>query len=120
MHIQVTKFNLRGMSVEDYERTCDQLAYCFANVDGLIKKYWLKNSTENIYGCIYIWDDIAYMEAFSKTELFKTITNHPSLENVKSTDFEVINHPTLITRGLIIEDYLDSKVNKKDVYDQKI
>ena len=111
MHIQVTNFNLKGMRVEEYERTCDQLANSFANIEGLFKKYWLKNSSDNLYGGIYVWADKSYMEAFSKTELFKTVADHPSLENITSTDFGVIEHPTRVTRGLIIEDYLESKSN---------
>lgn len=111
MQIKVTTFKLREMSLEEYERTCDQLAHCFANIEGLLKKYWLKNSSENLYGCIYIWEDIKYMEAFSKTELFKVIANHPNFENIINTDFEVIEYPAKITRG--INNYLENKIKKK-------
>ena len=111
MQIQIINFNLKGMRLEEYERTCEHLANSFAKVDGLVKKYWLKNIAENLYGGVYIWADKSYMEAFSGTELFQTIAKHRSLENIRSTDFGVIEHPTRVTRGLIIEDYLESKSN---------
>jgi len=41
----------------------------------------------------------------------RVVADHPSLENITSTDFGVIEHPTRITRGLIIEDYLEGKSN---------
>lgn len=108
MHIQVINYNLKDITVEEYERTCNQLAWGFTNVEGLNKKYWLKNSSENIYGGIYVWADKSYMEAFAQTELFNTIGTHPNLDNIKYTDFGVIEHPTRVTRGLIIEDYIES------------
>ena len=109
MHIQVINYNLKDITVEGYERTCNQLALSFANTEGLIKKYWLKNSSENIYGGIYVWADKSYMEAFTQSELFETVVTHPNLNNIKCTDFGVIEHPTRVTRGLIIEDYDKSK-----------
>jgi heme-degrading monooxygenase HmoA len=109
MHIQVTNFNLKGMKAEEYERTCEQLANNFANIEGLVKKYWLKNIADNLYGGIYIWADKSYMEAFSQTELFKTIANHPGLDNITSADFGILEHPTIVTRGFIFKDYLESQ-----------
>lgn len=109
MHIQIINYNLKDITVEEYERTCYQLALSFANTEGLIKKYWIKNSSENIYGGIYVWADKTYMEAFAQSELFKTVVTHPNFDNIKYTDFGVIEHPTGVTRGLIVEDYVNSK-----------
>lgn len=112
MHIQITKFNLKGMSVKEYERTRDQLANCFANVKGLIKKYGLKNISENIYGEIYVWEDKSYMEEFSKTELFNTILNHPNFENIVNSEFEVVESLKDITKGKNNKIYIYHKKDK--------
>lgn len=109
MHIQVINYNLKDITIEEYERTCDQLALSISNTEGLIKKYWIKNSSENIYGGIYIWADKSYMDAFAQSELFKTVVTHPNLDNFKNTDFGVIENPTGVTRVLIIEDYNKNK-----------
>ena len=86
---------------------------------GLIKKYWLKNIPDNLYGGIYFWIDKSYMEAFSRTELFKTLASHPGLENIKSIDFSIIERPTMLTRGFISEDFLKRKINKADFNDKE-
>ncbi len=104
MHIQIINFNLKGMSTDEYEKTCDQLANSFANIEGLIRKYWLTNSSDNTYGGVYVWKNKSSMEVFSHSELFNTVANHPNLENITSTDYGVIEGPTRITGGLIVED----------------
>ena len=101
MHIQIVNFNLKDMSVEEYQKFCDSVAQTVADLPGLISKTWLANSETNTYGGVYIWRDQQAMEDFTKTELFNAVATHPNLANITSEDFGVLEGPTGVTRGLV-------------------
>ena len=100
MHIQVVTFNLSGLGEAEYRAVCDQLAPAFAELPGLISKVWLADPESNTYGGVYTWVDRTAMEAYTTTELFKGVVSNPSLANIQSRDFAVIDGPTRVTRGL--------------------
>jgi hypothetical protein len=101
MHIQIINFGLKGVSEADYAGLCDNLAQSYAAVPGLVRKIWLANSETGTYGGVYVWRDKQAMEDFATTDLFKSVANHPNLENITSTDFGVLPGPTQVTNGLI-------------------
>jgi len=101
MHIQIINFRLKGVSEEDYAGLCDELAPSYAAVPGLVRKVWLADSENGVYGGVYVWRDRKAMEEFAQTELFNSVATHPNLEDVTSTDFGVLLGPTGVTRGSI-------------------
>ncbi len=101
MHIQIVNFNLKDMSVEEYQKFCDSVAQTVADLPGLISKTWLANSETNTYGGVYIWRAQQAMEDFTKTELFNAVATHPNLADITSKDFGVLEGPTRVTRGLV-------------------
>jgi heme-degrading monooxygenase HmoA len=100
MHIQITTFNLEGISEEDYRKLCETVAPAFADLPGLISKTWLANPETNTYGGVYVWRDREAIEAYEKTDLFKGLGANPHFENVSVKDFAVLEDPTHVTRGL--------------------
>jgi hypothetical protein len=101
MHIQIINFRLKGVSEEDYAGLCDELAPSYAAVPGLVRKIWLADSENGVYGGVYVWQDRQAMEDFAQTELNKSVATHPNLDDVTSTDFGVLLGPTAVTRGSI-------------------
>jgi len=99
MHIQIINFHLEGVSEADYAALCDDLAETFAKVPGLDRKVWLANSETGTYGGVYVWRDRQAMEDYANTGLFASVANHPNLVDIESSDFEVLEGPTRITRG---------------------
>jgi heme-degrading monooxygenase HmoA len=99
MHIQIVNFKLKDLSDADYRKAAAQLAGAFADVDGLVSKEWLANPDTNTYGGVYHWRDRAAMETYTASELCNSVATHPNLVEITSTDFEVIEEPTRITRG---------------------
>lgn len=73
MHIQIINFRLKGITRRDYDALCEQVAPAFAALPGLISKVWLADDQANTYGGVYTWRDRAAMEAFLKTDLFRTV-----------------------------------------------
>ena len=101
MHIQIINFKLKDLSEEEYRKTAAGLAPSFAEVDGLLSKTWLANSSTNTFGGVYYWRDREAMESFAGTELFKSVATHPNLAEITSTDFEVMEPPTRVTRSQV-------------------
>lgn len=100
MHVQIINFNLKNMTPEDYQALCEQIAPAFAEVPGLVSKTWLSDRNANTYGGIYVWRDAGSQQAFSYSELFQTVINHPNLVNISSRNFEMIDAPGKVTRSL--------------------
>jgi len=101
MHVQIINFQLKDLSDPDYRKVCDELAPAFASVAGLMAKVWIASPTSNTYGGVYYWRDREAMQEFGKTELFRSVANHPNLSGITSTDFDVIEGPTRVNRGLL-------------------
>ncbi len=97
--VQIINFNLSGMSETEYEQTCDNLAGSFAEVPGLLAKYWLSDRANNSYGGVYLWEDRTSLERFTRSELFNSVATHPNLVNISSQVFDVLEGPTRVTRG---------------------
>jgi quinol monooxygenase YgiN len=98
MHVQVVNFRLKGITRAQYEELCDQVAPAFAGLPGLISKVWLVDEAANTYGGVYLWRDRAAMEAFLKTDLFRTVATNPTLSEITSRDFGVLERPSAVTR----------------------
>jgi hypothetical protein len=100
MHVQIVEFELQGVGHGEYEAFCDQLAPAFARLPGLIAKVWIIDAESNRAGGIYSWADRGACEAYLSGELFAAAQAEPTLANLRSRQFEVLEHPTEITRGL--------------------
>ena len=101
MHIQIINFHLKGVSEADFRALCDEVAPAFAEVPGLISKVWLANRTTNTYGGVYTWATREAMEDYAKSDLFKAVATNPNLADITSIDFDVLEEPTSVTRGLV-------------------
>jgi hypothetical protein len=53
------------------------------------------------FGGVYLWENHEAMKQFTQTDLFKAVATHPNLTDVVSRDFDVLEAPTRVTRGLI-------------------
>jgi heme-degrading monooxygenase HmoA len=100
MHVQVINFHLNGVGESDYRAVCDEVAPAFAEVPGLISKVWLANRATNTYGGVYTWAGREAMEEFAKSDLFKAVATNPNFAGITSIDFDVLEDPTSVTRGL--------------------
>jgi heme-degrading monooxygenase HmoA len=100
MHVQIINFHLRDVSEAGYRALCDEVAPAFAEVPGLISKVWLANRTTNTYGGVYTWATREAMDEYAKSDLFKAVATNPNLAGITSIDFDVLEEPTSVTRGL--------------------
>ncbi len=100
MHIAILNFQLKNTTVAQFRKQCDELAPALAQTPGLISKVWLADATGNTYGGVYTWKDRAAFQAFTQSDLAKTMFNNPSIVDVTVRDYAVLEGPTKVTRGL--------------------
>jgi Putative mono-oxygenase ydhR len=100
MHIQIITYNLEGATQQDYLRLCGELAPTFAKMPGLQTKYWLADPATSTYGGVYIWANREAMDTYMTGEVAASVVAHPNLRNLVSRDFDILEAPTLVTRGL--------------------
>ena len=100
MHIQIINFHLKDLSEADFRAHADEVAPAFAKVPGLISKVWLANRATNTYGAIYTWARREAMDEYAKSDLFRAVATNPNLAGMTSIDFDVLEEPTSVTRGL--------------------
>ncbi len=101
MDIVIVNFALEGITEQDYETVCEQVAPAFADVEGLLSKVWLANPDTNCYGGVYTFASAADADRFLASQLFADVGAHPNLVNPKVLRFGVLDEPTRITRGLV-------------------
>jgi heme-degrading monooxygenase HmoA len=101
MHIQIITFRLRNRDEAGYRQFADGVAPALAEVPGLISKVWLADPQSNTYGGVLFWQGRIAMERFAGSDMFQTLQRHPNLTDMSSADFDVLDGPSRITRGLV-------------------
>lgn len=97
MHTLIINFHLQGISHDQYQEACGELADTFAAIPGLISKQWLANEETNTYGGVYLWRDREAMEAYKGSEIFSQVANNPAFDDVTATDFAILEGPSKVT-----------------------
>jgi hypothetical protein len=97
MHAQVVTFELNGITEDQFHDAAGADAPTFANLPGLLAKFWLRDPEMNTCGGIYIWADQEAYEGYIKGEIFNAIKGDEHLKNVESRDFDVFEDLTSIT-----------------------
>ena len=87
MHLLIVTFQLNELSSEAYTAHCAQIAPVFADLPGLIAKYWLANPVTNTYGGVYLWQDQTAMERYRTSDRYQRIAANPHFINVTMQDF---------------------------------
>ena len=100
MQILIVNFNLDGLSEEEFESSCDELAPAFAAVPGLISKVWLADRAEGIFGGVYTFGSETALDDYLHSDLFAAVGSTPGFTNISVRRFDVLEGPTRVTRGL--------------------
>ena len=102
MYVQIVEFELQGVGHGEYEAFCERLAPSFAQLPGLVAKVWIIDAESNRAGGVYTWVDRGACEGYLAGELFAAARAEPTLVNLRSRQFDVLERPTGITRGLTV------------------
>jgi len=101
MHAQLITYQLQDISHPEYlKKMVEPDAPVLAKVKGLVSKVWLTDEEKNTFGGFYLWESKTAMENFMHSDLVKAVVSRPFVKNVSSTDWQVNQSASLITRGL--------------------
>lgn len=97
MHILIINFNLDGVSHEDYEASCLEVAPVFAALPGLISKTWLADEATNTYGGVYVWESHQAVLDYKESDVMAQLLGNPVFTNITVTDFGILAGPSGVT-----------------------
>jgi hypothetical protein len=100
MHLLIVTYHLVGVTDAEYRRGCEGEAAAFASVPGLASKVWLANAETNTYGGVYTFTSLAALDAYLSGELYAALRDDPTITNLLSTSFELLEAPSRATRGI--------------------
>ena len=102
MVIQVVKFNLEGITHDDFMGVANEVAPNFAALPGLISKVWLSDEENNTYGGVYSWESQESCKAYRSGELYAgALSNNPNFVNLSDNGFDVLEGPNSATSNLL-------------------
>jgi hypothetical protein len=87
--------------VAELESAWLQAAQPIADSPGLIWKIWLKNEADSEVGGIYLFEDVASVQAFLDSPLVAGTKSSPAVVDISVKQFNVMEAHTAITRGPI-------------------
>jgi hypothetical protein len=100
MHIAILEFQLKNMTKEKFVSVCDELAPKLAATPGLISKVWLADASTSTYGGVYTFKDRQAFQDFARSDFAQSLATNPNMTELKMRDFDVLEKPTRVTRGM--------------------
>jgi hypothetical protein len=87
-----------GATAEEYTAANAGEAPAFAEVQGLLAKIWIADPDSNTFGGIKLFSDRAALDAYLESDLFKSIIEDPSVEDMSYRRYRVIEELTAKTQ----------------------
>jgi hypothetical protein len=97
INVQI-QFDLR--SPAEYRGLADHVAGAVAAVPGLIWKVWILDEERGRCGGVYLFADRAAANAYLEGPIVSRLRTNPAVSNVDVRLFDVLEGPSVITRGL--------------------
>ena len=98
VNVQI-QFNLR-CTPSEYRGLADNVAGAIAAVPGLVWKVWIVDEEHGRGGGVYLFTDRAAATAYLEGPIVKRLRENPAIADVEVRLFDVIERPSVITRGL--------------------
>lgn len=106
MSQKILQINFKlNVPAKDYEQACLPAAQPIADTPGLRWKVWLiaERETGREAGGIYLFDDLASVQAFLGGPIATSLEGNPALSDLNVKVFDVMDDLTAITRGPVRE-----------------
>ena len=98
VNVQI-QFNLRCAPAE-YRGLADHVAGAVAAVPGLLWKVWILDEERGRGGGVYLFADRVAATAYLEGPIVKGLRGNPAIADVDVRLFDVLDGPSVITRGL--------------------
>jgi hypothetical protein len=98
VNVQI-QFDLRCTPAE-YRGMADHVAGTIAGVSGLLWKVWIIDEERGRGGGVYLFADRAAATAYLEGPIVSRLRGNPAVAGVEVRIFDVLDGPSVITRGL--------------------
>ena len=98
VNVQI-QFDLRCTPAE-FREHANHVAGAVAAVPGLLSKVWILDEERHRAGGVYLFADRVAATAYLEGPIVKRLRENPALASVEVRLFDVIEGPSVITRGL--------------------
>jgi hypothetical protein len=97
MYVRIVTFHLDGITPEQYEEHCEQIAGAFLEWPGLVAKVWLRDADANTFGGVYVFDSKESADRSRSTDIFIGMGDNPNFADVTVREYGTIEAATAIT-----------------------
>ena len=97
MYVRVVTFGLDGITTEQYEDHCEQIADAFLAWPGLIAKVWLRDAETATFGGVYLFTSKDAADLSRSTDIFTGMVSDPSFRDVTVLEYHTLEAPTAVT-----------------------
>lgn len=91
-------------SEAEIKEMANELKHAINDVDGLVWKVWIHNADEARTGGIYLFENRNAAEAYVNGPIGDEMRDHPELENLRVTYFDVMEEPSRTTDAPVFDD----------------
>jgi hypothetical protein len=92
-----------NVAAAEFEQAVNPLAKPISEVNGLLWKIMMHNEETAEAGGVYLFENVASLEAFLSGPIVAQVTSHPALSDFSVKQFGIMKDFTAITRGPIGE-----------------
>ena len=104
MSDRVLQINFKyNVSAVEFEQAVNPLAKPISEVEGLLWKIMMHNEETAEGGGIYLFENVASLDAFLSGPIVAQVTSHPALSDFSVKQFGIMEEFTAITRGPVGE-----------------
>ena len=100
MNILIVRFNLEGLTHDEFVSSTDEAAPHWAAIEGLISKHWIANEETNTYGGVYLFENEKSMLDYKSSPLCDQLLATPAFVNFEITDYHLLESPSKVTRAI--------------------
>lgn len=97
MYTRIVTFRLAGITADEYEQHCDEIADAFSAWDGLKGKVWLADRETGTFGGFYLFDSKAAADASRDTWVFAAMSANPHFVDLRVDEYDTLAGPTAVT-----------------------
>lgn len=98
MHLQLITFRLNGMTAEEYEAHCAEVAPRFAEIPGLRSKIWIAEPDGPVRGGVYLWERRDWAERHARGPIVAAMRADDRFADLAIRELDVLAEPTAVTR----------------------
>ena len=95
MYVQITEYEVHGLTRAEYEQFCETAVPAIAAIPGLLGKLFVADPDSSRCAGVYTFTGREAAEAYRASDLYRdAIATNPAITNVRTRGGELLERPT--------------------------